>query len=63
MSGRVGPVGDMYMHEVEYWRTMLRHRLMDCSTVEYHNLSEAAVDNMALVAAQAVVQELKESSK
>ena len=43
---------------VDYWRAVIRRALMDCSTVDYHDLTEAAVDNMALVAAQAVCTDL-----
>lgn len=43
---------------VEYWRTLLRHVLADNSTVDYYNISEGGIDNLALVAAQAVVREL-----
>jgi hypothetical protein len=45
---------------VDYWRAVIRTALSDCSTTDYHNLSPAAVDNLALVAAMAVERELKE---
>jgi hypothetical protein len=46
------------LNQIDYWRTVIRKALVDCSTTDFHDLSEAAVDNMALVAAQAVVADL-----
>lgn len=43
---------------VDYWRLVIRQALADCSTVDFHNLSDVAIDNIALVAAQAVHREL-----
>jgi hypothetical protein len=45
---------------VEYWRTLLRQALADNSTVDYYNISDGGIDNLALVAAMAVVRELAE---
>ena len=44
--------------EIAVWREIIRRALADCSTVDFHSLSDAAVDNLALVAAQAVHKEL-----
>jgi hypothetical protein len=43
---------------VGYWRTLLRQALADNSTVDYYDISEGGIDNLALVAAQAIVKEL-----
>jgi hypothetical protein len=43
---------------IAVWQQIIRRALSDCSTVEFHDLSPAAVDNLALVAAQAVQREL-----
>jgi hypothetical protein len=42
---------------IEYWRTLIRHALSECSTTDYYDISEGGVDNLALVAAIAVVNE------
>ena len=42
----------------EYWRTLLRQALSDNSTVDYYDITDSGIDNLALVAAQAVVREL-----
>ena len=44
-------------HE-NYWRAVLRRALSDTSTVDFYDISEGGIDNLALVAARAVVQEL-----
>jgi hypothetical protein len=54
--------GHQDRNAVAYWRTVIRQALSDCSTVDYHNLSIDAVDNLALVAAQAVQRELSDIS-
>ena len=43
---------------VDYWRLVIRRALMDCSTVDFHDISDEGVDNMALAAAQAVQRDL-----
>ena len=44
--------------EVDYWRALIRRALFEASTVDFYGVSEGGVDNLALVAAQAVVKEL-----
>jgi hypothetical protein len=39
----------------ERLRAIIRDALSNCSTVDFHDLSDDAVDNLALVAAQAVI--------
>ncbi len=46
------------LRAIEVWRTIIGRALSDCSTVDFHNLSDEAVDNLALVAAQAVQREI-----
>lgn len=57
--GQLGPAGDAYERAVEYWRALLRQALSDNSTVDYYGVSEGGIDNLALVAALAVVRELE----
>jgi hypothetical protein len=46
------------LRAVDYWRTLLRQALADNSTVDFYDITPAGVDNLALIAAQAVVAEL-----
>jgi hypothetical protein len=41
------------------WRRIISRALSECSTTDFHDLSDEAVDNLALVAAQAVQRELE----
>ena len=45
--------------ETEYWRTVIRRALRNCSTIDYYSISDDGIDNIALVAALAVTDELK----
>jgi predicted aminopeptidase len=44
---------------VDYWRAVIRKAISDCSTTDYYAISDGGVDNLALVAAQAVERELR----